>query len=228
MNFRLLAGIVPHGEGDTVASAASAAGAGGGTIVQAAGTAPNAVMQLLGLGAGAREVYFTIVAEDAEPRVRAVVAKVAEASRRSRFGVVFRTAVARFARFGLDEARGAGKSAEDAAKNENGNDAMHEQSETELVAFVVNKGFADDAMAAARKAGATGGTVLKARGTAKPGDETFFGVPLVPEKELLLVLAPRATAEAVFEAVRALPCFAERGSGIAFSVPVADFSALGG
>ena len=51
--------------------------------------------------------------------------------------------------------------------------------------------------------------------------------PDVAEKELLLILAPVAVAEAVFQAVRALPCFAEKGSGIEFSVPVRDFTALG-
>ena len=98
---------------------------------------------------------------------------------------------------------------------------------TELVGIVVNKGYAEDAMAAARKAGAGGGTVVPARGTAKPDDETFFGVKLVPEKELLLVLADSSLADAVVDAVRALPCFAEKGSGIAFRVPVRDFAALG-
>ena len=92
---------------------------------------------------------------------------------------------------------------------------------------IVNKGYAEDAMAAARKAGASGGTILGARGTASEADARFFGVKLVPEKELLLILTPVAVAEAVFQAVRALPCFAEKGSGIEFSVPVRDFTALG-
>ncbi|MBR1837795.1 MAG: P-II family nitrogen regulator [Kiritimatiellae bacterium] len=97
-----------------------------------------------------------------------------------------------------------------------------------LVCFVVNKGYAEDAMAAARKAGASGGTVLPARGTAKPGDATFLGVPLVPEKEMLLVLVPAAAAGAVCAAVRALPCFSAPGSGVSFRVPVTDFVPLGG
>ena len=79
----------------------------------------------------------------------------------------------------------------------------------------------------ARKAGALGGTIVPARGTAKPDDETFFGVTLVPEKELLLILADAALADAALDAVRALPCFAEKGSGVAFRVPVRDFAPLG-
>ncbi|MBQ9726925.1 MAG: P-II family nitrogen regulator [Kiritimatiellae bacterium] len=83
-------------------------------------------------------------------------------------------------------------------------------------------------MAAARAAGAGGGTVLSAHGTAKPDDATFFGVPIVPEKDTLLVLVPEEKADAVFDAVRALPCLAEKGSGVVFCAPVERFAALGG
>ena len=96
-----------------------------------------------------------------------------------------------------------------------------------MVVVIVNKGFSETLMDVARANGATGGTIVPARGTAKPDDETFFGVKLVPEKELLLVLADSSLADAVVDAVRALPCFAEKGSGIAFRVPVRDFAALG-
>ena len=83
-------------------------------------------------------------------------------------------------------------------------------------------------MAAARGAGARGGTVLSAHGTAKPDDATFFGVPIVPEKDVLLVLVPAETADAVVDAVRDLPCLKDKGSGIVFCAPVERFAPLGG
>ena len=215
MNYRILACIVPHGAAERLASAANAAGAGGGTVATARGTAPNAVLQFLGLGATPKDLYFTIVEESAEGRIRAVVSGAA-AEEKAPFGIAFGAPVARFARFGFEDPGKNTPATQTAMTNAN-----------ELVAFVVNKGFADDAMAAARRAGAGGGTVLRARGTAKPDDETFFGVPLVPEKELLLILAPGEIAGAVVDSVRALPCFRERGSGIAFTVPVDRFEALG-
>ena len=213
MSQRLIAAIVPHGRGEEVSEAANRAGAGGGTILSAQGTAPNAVLQLLGLGTTSREIYFTVVDATREAQVEGVVRAAAARGGRTA-GVLFAADVARFVRFGLPETT---------AKEE---PAM--QNATELVGIVVNKGYAEDAMAAARKAGALGGTIVPARGTAKPDDETFFGVTLVPEKELLLILADAALADAVLDAVRALPCFAEKGSGVAFRVPVRDFSALGG
>ena len=230
MKYRLLAAIVPHGESDGIAAAAAAAGSGGGTVVAANGTAPNAIMQLLGLGAGGKEIYWTVAGEDVEERVRAVLEAAAK-ERKGAFGVLFDLPVRVFARFGIDELPAALSQASGTADSSGTQDTtqqtMQDNQETELVAFVVNKGFADDAMAAARRAGAKGGTVVKARGTAKPGDETFFGVPLVPEKEMLVVVAPKAVTSAVFEAVRALPCFSVRGSGIAFTLPVSSFASLG-
>ena len=212
MSQRLIAAIVPHGRGEEVSEAANRAGAGGGTILSAQGTAPNAVLQLLGLGTTSREIYFTVVDATREAQVEGVVRAAAARGGRTA-GVLFAADVARFVRFGLPETT---------AKEE---PAM--QNATELVGIVVNKGYAEDAMAAARKAGALGGTIVPARGTAKPDDETFFGVTLVPEKELLLILADAALADAVLDAVRALPCFAEKGSGVAFRVPVRDFAPLG-
>ena len=101
------------------------------------------------------------------------------------------------------------------------------QSPYELVCLIVNAGFADDAMAAARKAGAPGGTILKARGTASGEDARFFGLTLFPEKEVLIMLVPSDKADAVRDAVRAAECRTRPGMGIAFSSAVDDFFPLG-
>ena len=84
----------------------------------------------------------------------------------------------------------------------------------------------DDAMAAARKAGASGGTAINARGTAREDDEKFFGMHIVPEKELLLIVVDQNNKQAVLDAIRTLDCLSEPGSGIAYSAPVSDFTLL--
>lgn len=96
-----------------------------------------------------------------------------------------------------------------------------------MINVIVNKGYAEDAMAAARSAGAGGGTVLTGRGTAKEGDEKFFGVEIVPEKELLMILAPNQKARAVVDAIKCLDCFSKDGSGIIFTADASGFSLLG-
>ena len=111
-----------------------------------------------------------------------------------------------------------------AKQQKKGEEAM---TDYEMINIIVNKGYAEDAMAAARKAGAGGGTIIGARGTAKEGDSTFFGVEIVPEKEMLMILVPAEKKAAVVEAVTALPCFAEAGSGIIFCNEAQDFTLLG-
>ncbi len=222
---RLIVGICPRGRGEALATAANAAGAGGGTLVFAEGTAPNALLQFLGIGGTSRELLMSVVAAEKAPAVKAAIRATAASAKR--FGVLFETTARALLRFGTPAAQTASAPAADASVSGTYEDkSMNEKNE--LVCFIVNKGYADDVMAAARKAGAGGGTVVPARGTAKPGDETFLGVPLVPEKEMLLAIVPAADAVAVCDAVRALPCLSEAGSGIAFRVPVTDFSPLGG
>ena len=97
----------------------------------------------------------------------------------------------------------------------------------EVINIIVNKGYAEDAMAAARKAGAGGGTIISAKGTAREGDATFFGVDIVPEKEMLMILVPQEKREAIAGAVSSLPCFEKAGSGIIFCNTAKDFTLLG-
>lgn len=216
MNRKLVASIVPDGAAAVVDGAARAAGAVGGTVFRGRGTAATSLLQLLGLGGAAKEIALHVVPGPAEPRVADAI-RAATAARKPHFGVLFTLDVPRFVRGGVPEP----PQLEEPAVN--GNTPTHR-----LLVAIVNKGYAEDAMAAARKAGAGGGTILPARGTAKPDDATFFGVPIVPEKDTLLVLVPEDRADVVFDAVRALPCLREKGSGIAFCTPVERFEPLGG
>ncbi|CEM63175.1 P-II family nitrogen regulator [Treponema phagedenis] len=99
--------------------------------------------------------------------------------------------------------------------------------ESQLITVIVNRGFANDVMDAARKAGATGGTILHARGTGKPEDEKFFGITIVPEKEQLLIIADNATAEKIKTAISNLDILKEPGIGIIFSLPIIEMKTLG-
>ena len=53
----------------------------------------------------------------------------------------------------------------------------------ELIMAIMNEGYSDTVMDAARSAGAGGGTVLHAKGTGRARAEKFFGVSLADEKD---------------------------------------------
>lgn len=90
----------------------------------------------------------------------------------------------------------------------------------ELVICIVNAGFSQNVVEAARKAGARGGTILRARGSANPEAEEFFGVTIQPDKELVLILVPAAIKDEVLTTVYKESGLSQEGQGIAFSLPV--------
>lgn len=92
--------------------------------------------------------------------------------------------------------------------------------EFELVITIVNRGFADEVMDAAREAGATGGTVLYARGTGTHEAEKFFGITIQPEKEVVLVLANREQRNPIMKSICKDVGLNSAGHGISFSLPV--------
>ena len=80
---------------------------------------------------------------------------------------------------------------------------------------------------AAKSAGAGGGTIINARGTAKEGDAKFFGMDIIPEKDMLMIVTPSNKKEAIVAAIKELPCFSQAGSGIIFCNEASDFTFLG-
>ncbi len=96
-----------------------------------------------------------------------------------------------------------------------------------MITIIVNVGYADDIMDAARKAGAGGGTITHARGTASSEDVKFLGVPLVPEKEMIMILCETEKTDAIVKAISSLECLDEPGIGILYTQGVSDFMNLG-
>ena len=90
----------------------------------------------------------------------------------------------------------------------------------ELIVCIVNAGFSQNVMEAARSAGAQGGTILRARGSANPEAEEFFSIRIQPDKEVLMILVPKAIKDDVLKAVYKDCGLADEAMGIAFSLPV--------
>ena len=90
----------------------------------------------------------------------------------------------------------------------------------EAIFCIVNAGFADSAMDAARRAGARGGTILKGRGTAGQEVQEKFNIRIQPEKELVMLLVPENIKDRVLRALYDAAGLDSAGQGIAFSLPV--------
>lgn len=215
----LLVCIVERGCGNALVALARKAGAQGGTILPGKGTAASTLLQVLGLGDSDRDIVV-IVLPAANPETILDAVRNAPSCRKKIRGPAFTLDLLTVLRSAAPMPLGNHA----APPAQTGEIAMHTH---ELIAVVVTAGYAEDIMHAARRAGAGGGTLLHARGTAKDDDEKFFGVPIVPEKEFLMILAERDRAPAILEAVRAAPCLSQPGMGIAFSMPATQVFSLG-
>ncbi len=92
----------------------------------------------------------------------------------------------------------------------------------ELITCIVNAGFAVEAMEAAKKAGATGGTILRARGTANPEAEEFYNISIQPDKEILWIIVPKDIKDDVMHRLYQDVGLNTPGKGIAFSMPISN------
>ncbi|MFA6938467.1 MAG: P-II family nitrogen regulator [Treponema sp.] len=211
MKYQLLISVVPHDKGELITKAAVEAGSTGGTVLMGRGISGNSFVTALGLGGTSEDIVYILTDDSQIEKISSSIKKAVE-NEKQNFGQIFSISTNNFLKNGT--------------VNE-GENKMAEEKSLELITVILNKGYADDAMAAARKAGAGGGTVINARGTAKEGDAKFFGMQIVPEKEMLLIVVDSDKKTDVFDAIKKLPCLAEPGSGIAFCSEVNDFALLG-
>jgi len=209
--YSLLVCVVPHNSGEYITEKAAAAGSGGGTILMGRGTASSTILQMLGLGDTSKDIAYILVPHDRKHQIMNAIA-TASSSKRQHFGILFAMDAFKLIKAG---------------KITGGDDSMAAENRHQLITIIVNRGFADDVMAAARKAGAGGGTIVNARGTAKEGDAKFFGMQIVPEKEMLMILADNDKASSIIDAVKTLKCLTEPGCGIAFCTGADSFTPLG-
>ena len=89
----------------------------------------------------------------------------------------------------------------------------------EVIICIVNSGFSEAVMDAARELGARGGTVIRGRGTANAEAETLYGIAIQPEKEIVMILVDASIKNDILHALYKSVGLQTPGQGIAFSVP---------
>ncbi len=92
--------------------------------------------------------------------------------------------------------------------------------EYEVILCVVNAGFSDAVMDAAKEFGARGGTVIHGRGTANSEAEKLFHITIQPEKEIVMIIVRSEIKDDILHALYRAVGLNTPGQGIAFSLPV--------
>lgn len=96
----------------------------------------------------------------------------------------------------------------------------------ELLVVIANQGYSNQIMEAAKSAGAGGGTVIHARGTGMERAETFFGVSLASEKEIIFIVTRTSQRADIMKAVMREAGMETKAKSIIFSLPVTSTAGL--
>ena len=96
----------------------------------------------------------------------------------------------------------------------------------EVIVAIVNEGFSELVMNAARENGARGGTIAHARGTGTKEIEKKYGVVITPQKEMIYIIVNVKIRDQVLSAINKAAGIDTKGQGIVFSLPVSNVSGL--
>jgi len=177
------------------------------------GTAPTEMMDIFGLGTKDKDIIISLGIEDAVNDMMASFGTIFESH--SKYGglmIILKTSAANrilteILSFNND-------------KNlEKGNGSMKNEHHNNLIFISVNEGYSDDVMQVARKAGATGGTIIKGRLASIEQFADIGKTDVDGEREILCILAPLKTSAQIMEDVNKEFGTTSDANGIIIALP---------
>lgn len=186
------------------------------------GTASSDILDYLGIGETRKGIVFSIVAEGQINQITQLLKKEMNFEEPG-MGVAFTIPLSCVSSIitKLD------KSQMNVSQKNCEEIAMKKERSHELIIIVVAQGHSEIAMEAAKKAGASGGTVIHARGAGSSELAKFYEITIQPEKELIMIVASVEDKNKIMTAVNEALGRHNDAKGIMFSVPVDETVGLG-
>ena len=107
-----------------------------------------------------------------------------------------------------------------------GDETTLKDTKYELLVVIANQGYTEKIMSAARKVHASGGTVIHAKGTGNQQAEKFLGVTLVPEKDMVFIVARKDRKNDIMHSIMEEAGTGTKAGAIVFSLPVTDTAGM--
>lgn len=89
-----------------------------------------------------------------------------------------------------------------------------------MITVMVEMGYSEEVMKAARGAGARGGTVIHSRGVENSEASAVWGISLQEEKEIVMIVVPDDKKSAIMKAIGELCGINSDAKGILLSLPI--------
>ncbi len=178
------------------------------------GTAPTEMMDIFGLGTNDKDIIISL---GAQSDIQDLLANFSStfASHSKYGGLMIVLDICAASRV-LTEILNFNSS----QNTEKGTDTMKNDYHNHLIVISLNEGYTEDVMQVARKAGATGGTVIKGRLADAQQFAEFVNTEVDGEREILFILAPSKVSEQIMTDVNKEFGLSSPANGILFAVPV--------
>ena len=96
-----------------------------------------------------------------------------------------------------------------------------------MIAAIVNQGYSENVMVAARAAGASGGTVIHSRSVGNDALSGAWGFAVEDEREIVIIVADSEIKLDIMQAISDACGIKSEAKGIVLSLPIEDTIGLG-
>lgn len=181
------------------------------TVSNAIGTASPSVLDYFGLTETKKDVFLAVIPNYLEEKILTKIKTTFKLEKQGS-GVAFTIPIISSNKFLSDIFSKEGI--------EKGDNIMEDEIKYHLVITVVLEGYLEQVMAAAKRAGATGGTVIKARGLANIMPNKVLGFNIEPERELILNIVDDESKNRVMEEITKTCGIKTGGKGVCVALPI--------
>ena len=179
------------------------------------GTARSTVLDYLGIGETEKVIVVSVIPESDEDKIIRKIRQEMALYLVGR-GISFTIPLS-----GISEIVAKGIAAAASNKNMDRSKIMKsEDRKYDLIVVSVEANHVDEAIEAAREAGAAGGTVIRARNLNNAKAEQFVGISLLEEREILIILTKKEGKLAIMQALSEKVGLKTEAGGVIFSLPV--------
>ena len=209
--IRLVVTIVERGAGNRVAKAYSARQISAHHRCEGRGTATSEILDILGLGSTEKDVVLSLATAGA---ARGLMEELDDqlGPQLNTKGIAFTMPLT-----GLSNLLATAVQLTGRQERKEGSGAVRE-SGSSLILITVNQGFTGEVMETAKKAGARGGTILRARWTGLEG--LGNALALDQEREIIAIVAPDEKRRAIMDAVNTAHGVRSQAGGSVLSLAV--------
>lgn len=217
--------VVNSGQASAIVKILTDQGVSAAYVCHGNGTASSDLYNVFGLSNQEKQVIFAPIRYSSYPEIKEALEQRYEASKYAK-GVSMLLAVEALIGKAAYKFLANQRDSNEAPKEVPPMEEIKAKENYEAIFAIVNNGYADLVMEAAKGAGARGGTVLNAHGTGNKEMEKFFGIVITPEKQIVMILVPKTIKDFVLTAIYNMAGLATKGQGIAFAVSASDVIGL--